>query len=111
MSGAKRADGVGAQPTSVHRRIEVQIDAGVAVDGVFGGLPLDRADDPVRLLDHEQVQLGRRHVVEHLRLEVIGSSPPRLTSGVSRMATSAATSAGVAGRSVTVEPCNTVIPP
>jgi hypothetical protein len=77
----QRAHGVGAQAASVERWIDVEVDAGVSVDGVFRRLPLDGADDPVCHFDHQQVQFGGDQIIEDLGRQVVSPGPPRLDLG------------------------------
>jgi hypothetical protein len=72
---------VGTQAASVERWIDVEVDAGVTVDGVFRRLPLDGADNPVCLVDHQQVQFGGDQIIEDLGRQVVSPTPTLLDLG------------------------------
>jgi hypothetical protein len=69
------ADSVGAQPAAVHRRVDIDVDAGVPIIGLLLGAPLDRADDAIMVLDHEGVSVGVGEVGSHFRGQVVAAAP------------------------------------
>ena len=96
MAGV-RSHGVGAHAGSVERWIDVEVDAGVTVDGVLGCLPLDGADNPGCLLDHQQVQFGVDQIPEDLGRQVVGPPQRSWTSGWLESSTGRARPPGPSG--------------
>src|SRR5438477_8032006 len=78
---ADGADGVGADAPALYRRVDVDVEAGVAVIGLLLRRPLDPSDDPAVDVDHGaggaefvEVALYRRH-------HVVAAPPPLVDLG------------------------------
>src|SRR5438132_7682229 len=71
----QRPDRVGADAPTVHRGVDVDVHASVAVVGLLLGLPLDPADDAAVELDHVRRRVLLPEVLEHGGDHVVAASP------------------------------------